>query len=151
MSFRNALTALAALNVAGVAHNYDVQAVPDALHRAQLPALLVLPIELPGDDTDHERSKGFQAMAFSTGAQTLTVQVTHLLLLAPTTQSKGLRAHLPALVDYVDTYFAALSDDVTLGGLLREPMQVRVEPGVFTINGVAHYGCAFRHTWVLTI
>jgi hypothetical protein len=151
MSFREALTALAALNVAGIVHNYAVDAVPDVPHRGQLPALLVLPIELPEDGIRQERSPGFQAVAFASGAPTLTVAVTHLLLLAATTQSKGLRAHLPALVDSVDDYFAAFSADVTLGGRLREPAQVRVEPGVFTLNGIEYYGCAFRHTWLMTI
>lgn len=151
MSFRDALTMLATLPVTGIARNYDVDAVPDAPNRAQLPALLVLPIELPEEGIGQERSRGFQAVAFSSGAQTLTIAVTHLLLLAPTTQSKGIRAHLPTLVDCVDHYFAALSEDVMLGGRLREPTQVRVEPGIFTLNGVAYYGCAFRHTWVMMI
>lgn len=149
MTFRTALTHLAGLSVSGVAHNYDIDAVPETAQRGQLPALLVLPIELQEERPFQERGKGFQTVAFSSGVKTVTYSVTHLLLVAPAAQSKGIRAHLPALVDRIDSYFAALAGDVTLGGALLEPASVRVEPGVFTFGGVDYYGCAFRHTWLI--
>lgn len=150
-TFRDALTTLSQLSVAGVAHNYDIDAVPDAPARAQLPALLVLPIDLQEDRLIQERGRGFQAVAFSSGARTVTYTVTHLLLVAPIGQGKGLRAHLPALVTFMDAYFAALAADVTLGGALLEPASVRVEPGVFPIGSTEYYGCAFRHTWLMKV
>ncbi len=146
--FRTALTNLAGLTVAGVAHNYDVDTVPDMLHRAQLPALLVLPVEV---ENEAQQGQGFEALAFSAGARTITYSVTHLLLVAPVSAGAGLRSHLPLLIDLIDAYFAALGDAVTLDGALLEPARVRVEPGTFT-HGEAHFhGCAFRHTWLLAV
>lgn len=146
--FRTALTNLAGLTVAGVAHNYDVDAVPDALHRAQLPALLVLPVEV---ENEAQPGQGFEALAFSAGARTVTYGVTHLLLVAPVSAGAGLRSHLPLLIDLIDAYFAALGDAVTLDGTLLGPARVRVEPGTFTHGEVQYHGCAFRHTWLLAV
>ena len=50
MSFRTALTNLSGLSVSGVSNNYDVDAIPDDLSRAQLPALLVMPIDTQDND-----------------------------------------------------------------------------------------------------
>ena len=149
MTFRSALTELSTLSVSGVAHNYDVDAVPETPHRVQLPALLVLPIDFQDERVLQEQGKGFQTVAFTSGAKTVRYVVTHLLLVAPVVQSKGIRAHLPTLVDRIDSYFAALADDITLGGTLLEPASVRVDPGIFTFGGVEFYGCAFRHSWLI--
>src|SRR5512134_2887159 len=137
MTFRNALTELAALAVSGVAHNYDVDAVPDALSRSQLPALLVLPVDVQDDAFFKERGKGFQAIAFSSGPRTVQYAVTHLLLVAPVETGRELRSSLPRLIDLIDAYFDALGADVTLDGALLEPAAVQVEPGVFTHGGTA--------------
>lgn len=147
--FRTALNNLAALAVSGAAHNYGVDTLPDTLHRAQLPALLVL----PGDTTDAAlfpaRGAGFTAIAFSAGARTVTYTVTHLLLVAPVLTGRGARSHLPRLAELMDAYFAALGDDLTLGGALLEPAHIEVEPGAFARGGVTYHGCAFRHTWLI--
>ena len=149
MSFRTALTNLAALTVAGVTANYDVDSVPDELNRTQLPALLVLPGDTQENRLFRDRGEGFQALAFSAGAQTVTYTVTHLLLVAPVGTRRGTRAHLPDLIDRMDAYFTALGEDMLLGGALREPAHVKVEPGIFQHGLVAYHGCAFRHTWVI--
>ncbi|MFN8372566.1 MAG: hypothetical protein U0694_06780 [Anaerolineae bacterium] len=81
-TFRTALNNLAALTVASVQHNYDIDEAPDALTRAQLPALLVLPVNIPDVRMFKERGDGFQAVAFANGARTITCAVTHLLLVA---------------------------------------------------------------------
>jgi hypothetical protein len=151
MSFRTALSALAALAVTGIAHNYDVDAVPDALGRGQLPVLLVLPIDAQEDSLFRERGEGFQTVAFADGAKTVTFTTNHLLLVAPMTQSKGLSANLPTLITHIDNYFAALRDDVLLNDTLLEPARVRVEPGIFKHGGVEYVGCAFRHTWLIEV
>ncbi len=149
--FRSALTALAGLQVAGVAHNYDIDTVPDTLNRAQLPALLVLPIEPEDDALFQRQGEGFEAVAFGSGARTVTFLATHLLLVSPVSAGAGLRAHLPLLIDLMDAYFASLGADVTLGGALLEPARVRVEPGTFAHGEVLYHGCAFRHTWVMAV
>lgn len=149
--FRTALTELAGLNVTGVAHNYDVDTVPDDLSRAQLPALLVLPVDVEEDALFRQSGGGFEAVAFADGARTVVYTATHLLLVAPVSAGAGLRSHLPLLIDLIDDYFAALGDDVTLGGTLLEPVRVRVEPGVFTHGERPYHGCAFRHTWVMAV
>ena len=149
--FRAALTNLSTLSVTGVTHNYDVDAVPDNLSRAQLPALLVLPGETQADELFRERGKGFSAIAFSSGARTVTYTVTHLLLVAPVEAGRGARSHLPALIDLIDAYFAALGANVTLSAALLEPARVKVEPGTFTHGDITYHGCAFRHTWLVQV
>ena len=149
--FRTALTTLSTLSVTGVNNNFDLDAVPDDLSRAQLPALLVLPVEIEDDALFKQRGHGFEAVAFGAGPRTVTYTVTHLLLVAPVSAGRGLRSHLPLLIDLIDDYFAALGADVTLGGALLEPAQVRVEPGVFKQADVDYHGCAFRHTWVMAV
>lgn len=150
MPFRNALTQLTALTVPGVT-NIGVDAVPDTLARAQLPALLVLPGAPQDKRLFKDYGDGFRAIAFRDGARTLSVTVTHLLLVAPQTTNTGARAVVPALIDHVDAYTAALSADVTLGGALAEPARVTVEVGTFAYGGVTYHGCAFQHTWVIDI
>jgi len=151
MAFRHALTQLAGLGVNGVQHNYDVDAVPESLSRAQLPALLVLPVEFEENALSQQRGGGFQTIAFSGGGATVEYRVTHLLLIAPAAAGKGLRSHLPALINGVDAYFSALSTDAMLGDTLAAPAEVRVEPGRFHYGGVEYVGCAFRHTWLLAV
>lgn len=151
MTFSAALTQLAQLTVAGVAHNYGITSVPDVPQRAQLPALLVLPLlpEMHDSRLYRETAKGFEVLAFSSGLKSVTYLVTHLLLIAPTGQSKGLRAHVPQMVSVCDAYFTALSANPLLSATLLQPARVRVEPGLFTFGGQDYYGCAFRHTWLI--
>ena len=149
--FRTALTNLAALSISGVHVNYDVAAVPDEISRGQLPALLVLPGDSDSSSLFSERGQGFQAVAFSQGPRTVTYTLTHLLLVAPVSAGKGLRSHLPLLIDLIDAYFAALSEDVTLSGALLEPVHVQVEPGTFTHGNTDYHGCAFRHRWHMEV
>ena len=148
-TFRSALTALAGLPVSGVLHNYDVSAVPDQISRAQLPALLVLPGDVNERRPFRERGEGFQSLAFSGSARTINYAVTHLLLVAPTTDGVGLRSHYPHLIDLIDVYFAALGANITLGGALLEPPKVTVEPGTFTHGDASFHGCALRHLWLV--
>ncbi|MDX1993706.1 MAG: hypothetical protein SF029_15060 [bacterium] len=149
--FRTALTQLAALTVPGVVLNADVDAVPEALSRGQLPALLVLPIHTEADRLfSTERGGGFEALAFANSARSVTYLVNHLLLVAPTASGSGLRSHIPVLINLIDAYFAALSANPTLNASLHEPARVRVEPGVFRYGGVQYVGCAFHHQWLLS-
>ena len=150
-SFRRALTQLSSLNVDGVRNNYDLDELPNSLHRAQMPALLVLPIELDAERLFRERRDSLQTAAFSGGTKSVYYSVTHLLLVAPAAVGLGLRSHMPRLVDLIDGYTAALAADVTLGDQLLAPARVSVEPGLFTYGEGEFYGCAFRHTWLLEI
>lgn len=150
-AFRTALTGLAALTVAGVTHNYDVDVAPERLARAQLPALLVIPGETPDERLAKERGRGFVAIAFSSGARSVEFSVTHLLLTAPVNSGTGARSHLPNLIDLIDAYFTMLGSNLTLSGALLEPARVRVEPGLFTYGGIAYHGCAFHHRWLIQV
>lgn len=149
--FRTALSALAALSVAGVAHNYDVDAPPEQITRAQLPALLVLPGETQSEGLFREHGRGFVAIAFSGGARSVEYAVTHLLLVAPVESGAGVRSHLPQVIDLIDSYFTTLGANLTLSGALLQPAHVRVDPGVFTYGGIAYHGCAFRHSWLIQV
>jgi hypothetical protein len=147
-TYRAALTALAALSVPGVRHNFDADAVPDGLTRAQLPALLVLPGALRSGALFDRAGGGFDDAAFSGGAATVTHIVTHLLLAAPALAGRAGRAQTAALID---AYVAALRADSTLGGALAQPARLRIEPGVYAHGGLDYYGCAFRHTWMMEL
>ncbi len=148
-SFRLAITHLSKLEIPGIKNSYDLDALPNSLHSAQLPALLTLPLELAADRLFRERGEGLQAATFSGGAKTISYTMTHLLLLAPQGAGLGMRSHLPRLVTLIDSYTAALAADVTLGGALLAPAQVTVEPGIFPYGEREFYGCAFRHLWRL--
>ncbi len=150
-TFRTALAQLSALSVSGVRNNYDLDELPLSLHCAQMPALLVMPLESQADRRFRERRDSLQTAAFSGGTKTVYYTVTHLLLVAPSEAGLGLRSHLPRLVDLIDGYTAALSADVTLGDQLLAPARVGVEPGVFPYGERDFYGCAFRHTWLLEV
>ncbi|MBI1280543.1 MAG: hypothetical protein GC179_20640 [Anaerolineaceae bacterium] len=151
MTIRAALTRLASLTVSGVTHNYDVDTVPDSLNRVQLPALLVLPITPPTTKITRTASDGFESIAFSSGPRTITVNVTHLLLVAPVEAGRGTRSHLPKVVDFMDAYCTTLAADPLLNNTLLEPARVKLEPGDFTYGHAAYHGCAFRHTWVIQV
>ena len=151
MTIRAALTRLASLSVSGVSHNYDVDSIPDSLNRVQLPALLVLPITPPTSKITRTSSDGFQSIAFSGGARTVTVNITHLLLVAPLEAGRGVRTHLPKVVDLMDAYCAAIALDPLLNNSLLEPAQVHLEPGDYPYGHATYHGCAFRHTWIIQV
>jgi hypothetical protein len=153
--YRQALTALAGLSVPGVRHNFDLDALPGTIERAHLPALLVLPLELDGVNDQRrlfgDQSEGFRTIGFSAGVKTAQVTATHLLLYAPTTTRLDLREHLPGLIDLIDAYFDTLAGSVTLGGVLLEPANVSIEPNVYLYGAARFLGCAFRHTWQVSL
>ena len=150
MSLSTALTNLAALTVPGINRNVAIDQLPEQIARTQLPVLLVLPGGLP-EGKPQPPGEGFSALAFSNGARTVTVQVTHLLLTAPVSSGRGPASHLPTLVDRVDAYVSTLAADVTLSGALLEPAHVRVEPGQYTYGGLTYHGCAFQHEWLIEV
>lgn len=154
-AFRDALQALAALELPGLRAHYGLAELPETLSAAQLPALLILPGETPEGATRRplfgERAGGFEAPAFRGGAATITLHPWHLLLVAPLGEGFGLRSHLPPLVDLLDAYFVALAADLTLGGRLLEPTQLQAEIGVFPYGGVEFHGCLLRHVWKLAL
>ena len=150
-SFRRALTELASLQVSGLHSSFDLDTLPNSLHSAQLPALLVMPVELNADRLFRERTESLQTVAFSGAAKSVSYSVTHLLLAARAEAGLGLRSHLPRLVDLIDSYTATLAADLTLGDRLLAPARVSVEPGIFPYGEREFFGCAFRHTWLLEL
>lgn len=151
MSFQTALSNLAALSVTGISHNFGIDAVPDSLHRAQLPALLVMPLETQENALSLESGQAFEGVAFSDGTKTVQYVSTHLLIIAPAQKGKGLRDNLPHLIGSIDNYFTALGADVTLGGALEHPAEVRVEPGIYKLGNTDYIACAFRHRWTIAV
>lgn len=148
-TFRAALMQLSNLTVSGIRKNYDLDELPERLETAQLPALLVMPIELDRRLLFQRREDGLQTAAFSGAAKTISYRVTHQLLHAPLGTGLGLRSHLPRMVELIDNYIATISADVTLGDSLLSPVRLNVEPGIFPFAGGEFYGCAFRHSWLL--
>ena len=150
-TFQTALDALASITVLEIHRNYAINQLPDALTRAQLPALLILPLDSEKQRFFPERGSGFETVAFANGRKHIRYALTHLLLIAPEKSGSGLHQHLPHLISCIDAYFLALADDLTLDDSLLEPPQVRVETGIFDYGGVSYIGCAFRHSWLIGI
>lgn len=150
-TFRSALTNLSNLSVTDIQNNYDVDALPDNLSNPQLPALLVMPIDLQNDQLFKERGDGIQTVAFSGAGKTVYYTVTHLLIVAPISHGAGIRNHLPQVVTLIDNYMSAIASDITLNDVLIEPTHVEVEPGLFEVGNSKFYGCAFRHSWLMEI
>lgn len=151
MSFRNALTNLGNLNVLGIAHNYPIEQFPENLSRSQVPALLVMPIDNQSTASFREGGQAFEAIAFGAGVKTVEYLLTHLLLVAPIGAGKGMREHLPLLIDCIDNYMQALAADLLLGDSLEEAAQVRIELGIYRLGNTEYYGCAFRHRWLIGV
>ena len=148
-TFRAALTQLSAMPVTGVDNRYDIHQLPDYLPPTDLPALLIIPIELDDKRIFQERVDSLGVSAFSGGATQVSYTLRHLLLVAPRGSGLGISARLPQLVAFIDSYMAALAADPTLGDKLRLPAEVAVEPGIFAYAERDYYGCAFRHRWTL--
>jgi hypothetical protein len=138
-----ALDNLAAVVVSGVT-SYAPDETPDALARSQLPALVILP-ELGGE------SPGLEPNSFSAGDGLLTVEIAHVLMLAPVPAGLGLRSALPALADAIDASAEAMASDPTLGGALRVALRFRVRAGVVRYGGVDYHGAVFTHVWTLHV
>ncbi len=150
-TFRAALSQLAAMQVTGVRQNYDLDALPEHLQPMQLPALLVLPIELQGQRFFREWRDSLGTSAFRGGVKQASYVLTHLLALSPRETGLGIRSHLPQLVSLIDSYMGALAQDSSFAGKLRLPAEVSVEPGIYTYGEREFYGCAFRHRWALEL
>lgn len=138
-----ALAKLAEIEVGGVT-SYALDETPNALGRAQLPALVILP-ELAGEGA------GLEPNPFSAGDGRLVVRVAHVLFVAPVTAGYGLRGGLPALVDWIDATLAALAADPTLGGALPVALRCAVRAGVVRYAGVEYHAATFLHTWTLDV
>lgn len=160
-ALREAMLRLAALDVIGVRNSYGVEAVPLALSRGQLPALLLLPLE-PAARLFPARGEAVQAesLALDGGGGRARVALTHLLLVAAvpggTPNGAGViparGEQLGLLTDLMDAYFTALAGDLLLGGHLVLPPEVAVETGVYRHGpGMQYLGCAFRHLWTLAV
>jgi hypothetical protein len=139
----SALDNLAAVAVSGVT-SYAPDETPDALARSQLPALVILPELAP-------EAPGLEPNSFSAGDGRLTVEIAHVLLLAPVTAGLGLRGSLPALAAAIDAYAEALAADPTLNGALPVALRFRVRAGVVRYAGLDYHGAVFTHTWTLHV
>ncbi len=147
MTWRTAFANLAAIAVVGVATSYDLDDLPGVLPAAHLPALI--PTFPEGGRGDGE---GLETLTYDGSAWRAALHVEHLLIWSPQRAGTGLMAVLPALVEAVDAYLEAISEDGTLGGALHEPLVIeRVQVGVMEYGGVRYYGARFRHRWVRVV
>ena len=149
-NFTDALAALAALDVPGVADNFGIIRTPTQPDRSQLPALIVMPTER-ADRLFAARGEGLAALAFANSSATYTSTVTHLLLIAPHDSALGARSHYGLLAALIDAYFAALHANLLLDGTLTQPPHVQVDSGMIEYGGVRYIGAAFRHLWTLEV
>lgn len=138
-----ALDALAALSIPGIRTNFAMDAIPEKITRAQLPALILVPML----DATRRRKYGEFGMAAPAGAQALAnYLITHLLLFKPVGTGLGARSSLPGLVDLVDAYAGALRTDAHLGGALFYPVSYSVFIAPIHFAGVEYHAAQFWHT-----
>jgi len=150
MSYALALERLASLEVVGVATRLPLAAQPASLWRAQLPALLLTPLEVEGQPFFSERGgHAFQASSFDAGPHLASAQANHLLFVAPSQPALG--PHLPRLAHLIDSYLLALKGSPTLGGALAAPARVHLEARLLAWGGVDYLACIFRHRWELAL
>jgi len=149
MSYALALERLGILEVAGVATHLPLGAVPAALWRAQLPALLLTPLDVEGQPFFDKGGQAFQASSFAAGPHLASAQANHLLFVAPSQPALG--PHLPRLAQLIDAYLLALKANPTLGGALASPARVHLEARLLTWGGVDYLACIFRHHWELAL
>jgi hypothetical protein len=138
-----ALDALAALTVPGIRTNFGLNAIPEKITRAQLPALILVPML----DATRRRKYGEFGMAAPSGAQALAhYLITHLLLVKPVGTGLGARSALPGLVDLVDDYGATLRANAHLSGALFYPVSYSVVIAPIHFAGVEYHAAQFWHT-----
>lgn len=147
MSWRTAFSNLAALDVAGVATSYDLDALPAVIPTANLPALY--PAFPAGGGSAAQDAPGLSTLTYDGAAWRAVLHVDHVLLWSPAGGGPGESGVLPGLVAALDAYLTALSADGTLGGALHEPLEVlRVQVGQEDRGGVRYLAARFRHRWV---
>lgn len=149
-NFTDALNALAALDVPGVADNFGITRTPARPDRVQLPALIVTPVER-ADRLFAARGEGLAVLAFANASATYTATVTHLLLIAPHDSALGPRSLYAPLPALIDAYFTALRANLLLDGALIQPPHVQVDAGLIEYGGLRYIGAAFRHLWTLEV
>jgi hypothetical protein len=146
MTWRDAFTNLAAISVAGVTTSYDVDALPNTLPAADLPALAPAFPDALGVLAEGEQ--GLSTLTYDGGVWTAVLYVDHVLYWSPAWSEAGLSEALPDLIDAMEAYLAALSADGTLTGALDAELTItRVLPGIVEYAGVKFYGVRFRHLW----
>lgn len=151
MSFEDAINALTALNIDGVAQSFALDTVPDVLRRAQLPALVPLPLDINHARGIEEQGSAFITLGFSDAPATAEYTLTHLLLISPYETPHGLRVQLPRLATLIDAYSAAIAGNPRLNDTLHLPAKIRIDPGIVTYGGTQYVGCAFRHRWLISV
>lgn len=145
MSWKDAITKLAAVAVSGVTTSYDLDGVPDVLPAADLPALIPAFPEGSGPDD----APGLATLTYDGSAWRAGLTVEHVLYWTPAWSDAGLQAVLPDLLDAVDAYLEAISADGTLDETLGQPLEIeRVAIGEMVYAGVTFYGARFRHRWM---
>lgn len=138
-----ALDALAALSVPGIRTNFALDAIPEKITRAQLPALILVPML----DATRRRKYGEFGIASPSGSQGLaSYLITHLLLYKAVGSGLGARSSLPGLVDLVDDYAATLRADSHLGDTLFYPVSYSVFIAPINFAGVEYHAAQFWHT-----
>jgi len=151
-AFRSALDALAQLSVTGITTHYPLMDLPLRIPQANLPALLMLPLETQEQGLFANTTNALEWVTFSGGANRYHVGVTHLMLIAPTRPNNALlRHHVSTLVDATDAYLNAIGANPTLNDTLAKPTNVRVDVGIQSYGGDTFYGARFKHDWVLAL
>ncbi len=146
--FRSALTALSQISVPGVNHSYDLDAVPEKLSRASLPALIIAPTL----DSTRRRKYGEFGIATPSGSSALVnYLVTHMLLVSPIGAGKGVRSNLPNLVDLVDKYADAIRANPKLNGTLFTPTTYTVYLAPLSYGGCLYFAAQFWHVFTIEV
>ena len=113
-TFRAALTQLSIMNINGVRNNYDLAELPNSMHSAQLPALLVMPIELERERLFRRREDSLQDGGFQRRRQKRFITARRICCWSrPATPAWACAVSCPVLVDLIDNYTAGPSQPMS--------------------------------------
>jgi hypothetical protein len=144
MTWKDALSNLAALSVSGVNTSYDSSNLPNTLAAADLPALAPAFPEGTGESDP----PGLSVLTYDGAAWRAGLEIDHVLYWSPAWSEAGLRTALPDLLDALEAYLNAVRADGTLGGALDAELTISAaRPGVVSYGGVRYLGITFRHRW----
>lgn len=134
MSLANILTKLSTIGgtVTGISASYDVDALPESLNTADLPALLHFP--QGGED---------QLRVFRGGNFWVTEHSIRVVLVYDAAAQGNLEQNLNAIVDLVDLYITKIHSDQTLTNSCVQASLSYGGAGVFNYAGVDYHSVDF--------
>lgn len=119
MTLRGAVDFLATLVITGVVNNYDLDQLPNALAKGQLPALVPHLLDTRGG----QGTQAGQILVYDGSKYMATYYVEHYCYWMPE-QSGALKDFMDDAYAFVDSYMAKMALNFKLNGQIDEPLAI---------------------------